>query len=406
MARKGPKGGQPEPWWWSKRGAWYVTLAGGKQVRLGTEKEEAWPEWHRLMRERPKEPSEGARKDADGDILLGEAREAFLAAMRGQRAEGTIAWHAARLQSLERCLGKAFRLQLLEGYHIQGWLAKHPDWSPGHRRGNLVSVKRLCSWCRRNGLLPRSFELSCELPEQGRRETVLSQADFDALLAVVGADSPFGRLLRFAWLTGARPQECCAARAEWLDRERSCIVFPRAMSKGRRHQRVVRLVPEALDLCLAAMPKGGEGQLLRNTRGEAWTANAVKNAFARAAGERSNARTPSASAGDGDEQGRQGVQEARDRHRLGQGDPEKRQQPLQPRQHGLGGDRQGDPRRKYRMYDLRHSWCHYALRSGLSSIVVARLMGHTTTAMCDRIYSHLEQSGDFLSEQLQKITRT
>jgi integrase len=49
-------------------------------------------------------------------------------------------------------------------------------------------------------------------------------------------------------------------------------------------------------------------------------------------------------------------------------------------------------KRRIRIYDLRHTFCTVALESGVDPLAVARLMGHSSTAMVFNVYGHVSDT--------------
>ena len=57
---------------------------------------------------------------------------------------------------------------------------------------------------------------------------------------------------------------------------------------------------------------------------------------------------------------------------------------------------------KYALYSVRHGFATRKLEAGLDSITVAALMGHSDSAMLNRVYSHVGEHHGYLREQLTK----
>jgi integrase len=61
--------------------------------------------------------------------------------------------------------------------------------------------------------------------------------------------------------------------------------------------------------------------------------------------------------------------------------------------------------KRFRQYDLRHSFVTRKLRAGVDSHVVAALVGHKDTKMIDAVYSHVADDHDFMLGEARKDVR-
>ena len=57
-------------------------------------------------------------------------------------------------------------------------------------------------------------------------------------------------------------------------------------------------------------------------------------------------------------------------------------------------------------YCFRHTFCTEALERGIDSTTVAILMGHRDTTMVARVYSHLTHNRDHLLQAMEKATNS
>jgi integrase len=60
--------------------------------------------------------------------------------------------------------------------------------------------------------------------------------------------------------------------------------------------------------------------------------------------------------------------------------------------------------KRFRQYDLRHSFVTRKLRAGVDSHVVAALVGHKDTKMIDSVYSHVADDAQFMLAEARKGT--
>jgi integrase len=105
-------------------------------------------------------------------------------------------------------------------------------------------VKRCLRWARRQGYIEINPIADLEQPRAGKRETVVSDADFEQILALV-PDRTFRDLLVVTWETGCRPQESLRVESRHVDLVNQRWVFPESESKGDV-PRVVYLTDRAL----------------------------------------------------------------------------------------------------------------------------------------------------------------
>jgi integrase len=58
--------------------------------------------------------------------------------------------------------------------------------------------------------------------------------------------------------------------------------------------------------------------------------------------------------------------------------------------------------KRFRQYDLRHSFVTRKLRAGVDSHIVAALVGHKDTRMIDSVYSHVADDANFMLDAAKK----
>jgi integrase len=234
-----------------------------------------------------------------------------------------------------------------------------------------------------------------EKPPQGRREQLVSLAEYQRILGAV-TDPEFRDLVELAWETGARPHELFTLEASYVDLANARWVFPVRLSKGKKVQRVIYLTDIALAITQRLLLARTTGILLVNTDGDPWCGASAKCRFQRL------------------------------RHTLG------RQRIVElgilpPRIPRLTKVQQQDPNRRkhhekavedrtkevcrlcrehgtmYSLYLFRHAFCTQALESGkIDAVTVSILMGHRDTTMISRHYSHLTQRVEHLREAARK----
>ncbi|OWK42364.1 tyrosine-type recombinase/integrase [Fimbriiglobus ruber] len=337
-----------EPFFKKSHNAWYVELD-RKQIRLAETEAEAFEKFHELMAAR-KKAEKFVTPGEPAPVTLGDLLDQFLASGFKGRAAQTKSWYTDKLTPFVTHYGREFSVPDLKPFHVDQWIAAHPDWSSGTARNLWRAVQRLCRWGHRKGLIPELAVLHQEKPKAGRREVVISPEQYAELSGFIRNDE-FRAIVTLSWETGARPQELMAAKVRHLDAGNKRLVFPPQESKDKDRPRVIYLTDAAFDLI---RPKSGaisEDYLLKNSEGRPWTPDASLCAFAA----------------------------------------------LHKRMKKAGVDAH-----KYCLYHFRHSWLDRMLKKGTDVLTCAILMGHRDPSMIARTYQHLSQSPDYLRAALNK----
>ena len=262
----------PKPFFRTARRAWYVQL-GGKQISLGCDQDAAFRRYHELMsRPRPQ-----PQRVAGDDVL--RVLDAFLGWCQTNKARRTYDWYRQYLQSFARTIPRGLTTAELKPFHVQQWLDGKPGWKTG-KRGAVIAVVRAFNWAVRMGHLNAHALKSMEKPRAGRRDCLISDEQFAAVLSAV-RDADFRELLTVCWETGCRPQEAVSVEAAHVDGNEGVWVFPVEASKGKTHQRIVYLTEAALAITRRRMAASPVGPLFRNTNGRPWSASALNCRFAR-----------------------------------------------------------------------------------------------------------------------------
>lgn len=337
-----------EPFFKKSHNAWYVELD-RKQIRLAETEKEAFEQYHELMTAR-KKAEKFVTPGEPVPISLGQLLDQFLAGGFKGKADDTRRWYADKLTPFSNHLGREFTATALKPFHVDQWIAAHPDWSSGTARNLWRAVQRLCRWGHRKGLIPELAVLHQEKPKAGRREVVISPEQYAELLPFIRNDE-FKTLVVIGWETGARPQELMAARVRHLDSENKRLVFPPQESKDKDRPRVIYLTDTAFELIRPKSEAQPEDHLLKNSEGRPWTSDASLCAFAALYKRMTKAKVTT---------------------------------------------------RKYCLYHLRHSWLDRMLKKGVDVLTCAVLMGHRDPSMIARTYQHLSQSPDYLREALKR----
>jgi integrase len=327
----------PKPWFRPTRGLWYVTID-GHQHNLGPNRDEAFRRYHEMMA-RPER-----RRVAANSLLA--VIDAFLEWSQKHRSAATYEWYRSRLEMFVRSIPADLRADELRPLHVQQWIDGCHGVSSGTRRNYCRSIQRALHWAEQQGYIDRSPIAHMEKPPGGKREMVLSVDEFQSILAVT-RDREFRDLLWVTWETGCRPQESLRLEARHVDLANSRWVLPQSEEKMGRIPRVIYLTETALEITERLLHTYPVGRLLRNTRGVAWTTDAVNCRFGTL------------------------------KKKLG---------------------------KRYCLYALRHTWMNRLLTSGVDGITVAVLAGHADTSTLARTYQHLSQNPTYLRQQLGRLT--
>lgn len=382
---------QSKPWFRKDRGAWFVTID-GQRHNLGPDRKRAMQKFHELE-------AQPQRRIVQADFVAAVV-DAFLGWCQRHRSADTYVWYQSRLQ-LFVARYPDLRVKELRPFHVQEWIDSYPDWSSGTKRNYCRAIVRAMNWAEEQGLIDRTPLAHFKKPRAGHRETVISEEEYQRILACVPSEN-FRDLLVFAWETGARAAECLAIEKRHVDLPNARIVFPPEEEKMGRAPRIIYLSGEACAIVRRMMLET-HNRLFVNASGVPWTTEAVNCAFIQV-------------------QIRMGKQVMLEKgimvtaeeiealipklrsHRISKGRKvaKTRAELVMEARRKLAGRLACQHAPKYCLTAFRHSWCHHALRRGLDALTVSVLMGHADPTMVSRVYSHLSHATDYLREAAQK----
>ena len=325
-------GRRAKPWYWEARKGWYIVIDNVKQ-RLADDKKTAYARFHELMSgKKTKVPSDSVAMILDR--FLDDVKQHV---EDGSRSQKTYEGYLYFCQSFHSALPR-LRVSELRPLHVREWTNGKKTWNSTTKRSAITAVVRAFNWAVKIGHLDRSPITGMEKPEAKKRDVLVSEAEFNTLLA--HASPAFRDLLIVSWETGCRPQESKPLEAKHVQLDLHRWVFAPKESKGKKKPRIVYMTPKAEEVVRRLMEKYPEGKIFRNVRGNPWTASCVQRTFVRL---------------------------------------EKK----------IG--------KRYCQYNLRHSFGNRMLTERrLDSLVVAELMGHSSTQMLATTYSHLNANPDHL----------
>ena len=326
--------------------------------------------------------------------------DAFLDWTHKHRAVDTYEWYRYRLQ---RFVSRYPDLRVIDlrPFHVQEWVDTY-DFAKTSRRNYVRSVKRCFNWALRQGYIDNNPLAYLEAPGSDRRETVVTQAEFEEMLSFV-EDRALRDLFLVTWETGCRPQESLRVEARHFDTDNQRWIFPIAESKTNRQPRVVYLTEVALEITQRRSLAYPEGPLFRNGRGVPWTTEAVNCAVDRIRQRMGKRRMDEQAIEIPPSEIEQFIKTLNpSKTRKGITTPKTRAELRCEAKRKLKNRRARDFVPRYSLYALRHSWATNALQRGVDSLTVAILMGHSDPSMLARVYQHLSHNPQHLLEQAKK----
>ena len=273
-----------------------------------------------------------------------------------QFCDDLVDYPGAGLSKLgERPVAHCRQIDLLQ------WVAAHPEWKNDWTiRGIINMVQRPFNWAARGRLIPDNPFLGVSHPEGDPRRP-MTDAEFAALLR--GTRAIFRRVIVFMAVTGCRTHEMADLIWPWVDWARGCLVIPKRYNKTGKKTRKPRIVP--LTVCALKLlawlrdhdgkgrrmviPKT-DGHVLLNARGTRWN--------------RCN---------------------------------------LSLRMRRLR-EKAGIPEDCY-LYGTRHRFGTNWIKAGGNLKQLSKAMGHTSTAITERMYVDIDGEIDLLREGAEAATR-
>ncbi|MDB5338931.1 MAG: site-specific tyrosine recombinase XerC [Planctomycetaceae bacterium] len=329
--------GRPnKPWYRASRNEWYVKID-GVQHRLGPDKAEAERAFHLLMAGEEHPAPEPTTREW---MYASEVVDEFQIYIKAENSAKTLAWYCQYLDPFK----EQFMLQRADKLSVDAvreWVNKKWKTQPS-RRSALRCIK---SAFRKavNECKLMSPIAAVKLPEEANRDHVVTKEEYEKLLAEI-SDETFSDLVKFVWLTGARPQEAYIIEDSQVDLVEQRIVIPAKKAKGKKRARVIYLPPEALTIIKAKM---GKGRIFRTKNGTPFDKDIVRQRF----------RTL----------------EANEKIAF-----------------------------RFCLYHFRHAFAYRSLVAGVDALTVATLMGHTSTRMLEKVYGHLMKAHHHLRNELAK----
>jgi integrase len=328
--------------WFRKQTGWYMTTIRGKKIKLSENKDEAERAFHALLSKEPEEARETShfptfRKVAD----------LFLKHSEGQNKPNTFRMHQYFLQSFCDHVKKK-RVADLKVNDVTQWLAKPKaggeKWGPSSACSAKTAVLACLNWAEAEGLISGHPLGKLKRGSHRRRERVFTGEEMKKIREFT--NPRFAEFLLGLELTGARPfSELAKLTAEMIDWEARVIRLAEHKNEGKGKTRTIYLVPQMVELLKTLAERHPTGLLFRNCKGKMWTSHDAT------------------------------------------------------RRLHFCTDRLGIKRGT--IYAVRHQVINNALAKGLTSDVIAELVGNSPITIA-RHYSHLDQKRAAMLEAAKK----
>ena len=389
-----------KPWYWNARKIWCVYHK-GERIPLGPDRAAAFLQYHEIMAH-PEEKCHPQPVDGEAVAVI---LDDFLTWTEENRAAETYGRYKRFIQSFVTKYGRIRAADLNPG-HVTTWLNSQKRWNSTTKRNAITALQRGFNWAVKNRGLNRNPIRGMEKPEAKRRTGVVTAAEFDEVLKHV-TDIPFRDLLIASYDSGSRPQEIKRLEARHLQIDKQRAVIPGEEVKGG----IPRAIYFPTDRCLAIIRRLAKehptGLLFQNSKGNPWTAFAVKLRFERiqiAIGldEIQRRGIPSTVTDEAIEELAQKLPKSRVNRKTGQKTLKKPWQLRHEAKRKLIAHEAKQYAKRFRHYDLRHTFVTRKLRAGVDSHIVAALVGHKDTKMIDAVYSHVADDHKFMLDAARK----
>jgi integrase len=334
-----------KPFYYKRRGAWYVKAASDKgtrvQVRLHEDEAEAYRIWGEMQQMRDDVPMSSLRLDVLCEHFLSWAKEHL--------SEGSFSNHLRYLVQFCNLHGPE-RAMDMRAIQLTKFVAGD---TVSVQRMKIAAVKRVFSWGESQGLIHKNQFAKFPMPAPPKRDVIISAVDHGRMIESLSRrdQRPFRPFLVALKHSGARPGTIARISAADVQDGR-WVIKKHKTEKKTRKPLVVHLTPCLETLTKIMLHARGSGPLFLNADGKPWKQSAFGSRMRRM-------------------------------------------------RKSLGLDK------KAVAYSYRHSYATNALVRGVPIATVAELLGHTGTKMVSEFYGHLAAQPEHLREAaIQATTRT
>lgn len=381
-----------KPWFRACRGVWYVSLD-GKQINLGPDRTAAFEEYARLIAA-PKETKPVA------EHCLPAVLDAFLTWLKPRRSPETFLWYQYRLERLARRYPKLDASRLTCAM-VEDWVDEY-QLSVTSRRNYFRAAKKAMKWAKSRGMVRRNRIRTLEVPAGESREVVISLPLYEQILSLI-RDPGFRDLVVTTWETGCRPQESLRVEARHVDLTNQRWVFPKSESKNKKLSRVVYLADAAIAITRQLVELYPTGKLFRNSRGRAWTTDAVNNMFRRIQVRIGQIAIREQGLSVSEDEIQQFLPRLNPTKKVkGQARLKTEAELRTEARHKLTIRLACRLAPKLSLYALRHTWATNALQKGVDPLTTAILMGHSDPSMLSKVYQHVALNPAHMLSQAKK----
>lgn len=342
-----------KPYWINRLKCWYVKDSRGRHVRLDPDKDVAFDLWHEMI---ALARFQGDQATVTGllDNFIDEIEPTLSRARYAALVRYASLFASDYGKQLVSSITPAMVLRWLDSEKALGE-EKKVLWSNSSKRHAAALLKRAWKWAHNQGHIRVNTLHSLKLPEPEYRDRGIDFATHQRLVEHCRENMqarPFALYL-IASRCGARPQQIRDVTAANVIKVGTQLVW--AFKKHKTQKKtgkplVVYISPCLQTLTRILMASRRTGTLFRNSNGDPWKKDTVA----------------------------QRMERLRARLKLPEGTV---------------------------VYLYRHAMATDALRAGLSTAVVAQLLGHTDTRMVSKVYGHLDQHAMHLIESAAKAAK-
>lgn len=333
----------PKPFFRHSKDAWYLQI-GKRQISLGRNREEAFRRYQEISLHElgciatPKQSSKATKLIDLFDLFLEWA----------QKHTESYDWYRHFLQKFASKYGQ-LSLHELKPFHVTRWLSAY-TWGSTTQNKAISILKRGLNWALEQGLITANPLAKLKKPRENRRSRILEPHEHNLIMGEV-KDEAFRQYLTALYETGARPGEIAKITATDVNQEKGIWVLDKHKTwKHTGKPRIIYLNDAMRHLSISLCDKYPSGTLFRNSRGVAWSKNAIRIRFRNL------------------------------RKKL-------------PQLKGVVA------------YTYRHTFTTEALQNGVGVAQVAELLGHTSTDTVMHHYQHLSERQDYLRRMAEMARR-
>jgi integrase len=339
-----------KPWYRAQKNSWYATI-GGSVVSLGVQgranRKAALATWYRLMADEKTQPVESAEpteRIQANSVTIASIATAFLDDARSRLKPNTLIWYERSVEGLAKTFGTT-TVDSLSVEAVERWL-RTSGWGDTTQNHVIGVLNVFFAWCVRRRLIPANPLSGIAKPPRRSRgdEAIITREDHVLLLEA--ATPPFHNVLVILHATGARPSEVLAITAENFDPTGGLVRLKEHKTAHHGKRRIIYLSPDANNLLTSLREKYPSGPLLRNRRGQPWVKDSIVLAMRRL-------------------RKKTGIRAT--------------------------------------AYYYRHTFATDALAAGVPDAQVAELLGHASTTMLHRHYSHLATKSKVLTDAVRSV---